>query len=120
MMFVPRTHLTRKQTVERVAYLKPKTSFRSAYAYDNILYAVAGQLIEEVTGQTWEDFIRARVLRPGGMKNATSDSEDRFRIPNRSCPHARLSGPFRGRRQHPALHHHPSPGRNGAPAGGPP
>src|SRR3546814_9293743 len=47
LMFVPRTHLTRKQTVERVAYLKPKTSFRSAYAYDNILYAVAGQLIEE-------------------------------------------------------------------------
>src|SRR3546814_16955156 len=66
LMFVPRTHLTRKQTVERVAYLKPVTSFRSAYAYDNILYAVAGQLIEEVTGQTWEDFIRARVLRHGG------------------------------------------------------
>ena len=40
----------RKQTVERVAFLEPKTSFRSAYAYDNILYAVAGQLIEEVTG----------------------------------------------------------------------
>src|SRR3546814_3852284 len=77
LMFVPRTHLTRKQTVERVAYLKPKTSFRSAYAYDNILYAVAGQLIEEVTGQTWEDFIRARVMRPGGMKHATSDSEER-------------------------------------------
>lgn len=81
LMFVPRTHLTRKQTAERVAFLKPKTSFRSAYAYDNILYAVAGQLIEEVTGQTWEDFIRARVLRAGGMKNATSDSEDRFRTP---------------------------------------
>ena len=47
LMFVPRTNLTRKQTVERVAYLKPKTSFRSSYAYDNILYAVAGQLIEE-------------------------------------------------------------------------
>src|SRR3546814_4813721 len=91
MMFVPRTHLTRKQTVERVAYLKPVTSFRSAYAYDNILYAVAGQLIEEVTGQTWEDFIRARVLRPGGMKNATSDSEDRFRIANRSWPQDRKS-----------------------------
>ena len=65
LMFVPRTHLTRKQTVERVAWLKPQTSFRSAYAYDNILYAVAGQLIEEVTGQRWEDFIRARILRAG-------------------------------------------------------
>lgn len=96
LMFVPRTNLTRKQTVEHVAYLKPRTSFRSAYAYDNILYAVAGQLIEEVTGKTWEVFMRDRVLRPGGMKNATSDSEDRFRIANRSWPHARLNGPLRG------------------------
>ena len=118
LMFVPRTHLTRKQTVERVAYLKPKTSFRSAYAYDNILYAVAGQLIEEVTGQTWEDFIRARVLRPGGMKNATSDSEERFAKPNRSWPHARLSGPLRGIGPQQALDELDELGRNGAPAGG--
>lgn len=118
LMFVPRTHLTRKQTVERVAYLKPKTSFRSAYAYDNILYAVAGQLIEEVTGQTWEDFIRARVLRPGGMKNATSDSEERFAKPNRSWPHARLSGPLRGVGPQQALNERDELGRNGAPAGG--
>ncbi|QNO26393.1 serine hydrolase [Sphingopyxis sp. OPL5] len=118
LMFVPRTHLTRKQTVERVAYLKPQTSFRSAYAYDNILYAVAGQLIEEVSGQTWEAFMRDRVLRPGGMKNATSDSEDRFRIPNRSWPHARLNGPLRGLGDQQALDERDELGRNGAPAGG--
>ncbi|WP_422059035.1 serine hydrolase [Sphingopyxis sp.] len=118
LMFVPRTNLTRKQTVERVAYLKPRTSFRSAYAYDNILYAVAGQLIEEVTGQTWEDFIRARVLRAGGMKNATSDSEERFRVANRSWPHARLSGALRGLGPQQALDERDELGRNGAPAGG--
>ena len=118
LMFVPRTHLTRKQTVEHVAYLKPKTSFRSAYAYDNILYAVAGQLIEEVTGQTWEDFIRARVLRAGGMNNATSDSEERFAVANRSWPHARLSGALRGIGPTQALNERDELGRNGAPAGG--
>ena len=118
LMFVPRTNLTRRQTAERVAYLKPKTSFRSAYAYDNILYAVAGQLIEEVSGERWEDFIRARVLRAGGMKNATSDSADRFRTPNRSWPHARLSGPLRGLGPQEALDERDELGRNGAPAGG--
>lgn len=118
LMFVPRTHLTRRQTVERVAYLKPKTSFRSAYAYDNILYAVAGQLIEEVTGQTWEDFIRARILRAGGMKNATSDSAERFATANRSWPHARLSGPLRGLGPQQVLDERDELGRNGAPAGG--
>src|SRR3546814_8407797 len=95
-MVVPRNNLTRRQTVERVAFLKPKTSFRSGFAYDNILYAVAGQLIEEVTGQRCVDYMRDHVLRPGGMKTATADSEDRFRTPNRSWPHARLSGALRG------------------------
>jgi len=118
LMFVPRTHLTRKQTVERIAFLKPKTSFRAAYAYDNVLYAVAGQLIEEVTGKTWEDFIRERLLRAGGMMDATSDSPERFNVANRSWPHARLSGPLRGLGAQEALNERDELGRNGAPAGG--
>ena len=118
LMFVPRTYLTRRQTAERVAFLKPHTSFRSAYAYDNVLYSVAGQLIEEVSGKRWEDFIRERVLRPGGMLDATSDSEERFAIANRSFPHARLSGPLRGLGPQQLLDERDELGRNGAPAGG--
>ena len=52
LLFVPRTNLTRAESVRRLRYIKPATSFRSAYAYDNILYMVAGQLIEDVTGET--------------------------------------------------------------------
>jgi CubicO group peptidase (beta-lactamase class C family) len=118
LMMVPRTRLTRRQTVERVAYLKPRTSFRSAYAYDNVLYAVAGQLIEEVTGQRWEDFVRARVLRAGGMNTATTDSPERFAVANRSLPHARLSGPLRGLGAQQLLDERVELGRNAAPAGG--
>ena len=51
-MFVPRSTLSRAEIVERLRYIKPATSFRSGYAYDNILYIVAGQLIEQVSGQT--------------------------------------------------------------------
>ena len=65
LMFVPRTSLTRRQTVERLRYIKPATSFRSAYAYDNVLYVVLGQLIEEVTGKTWEEYVASEVLRHG-------------------------------------------------------
>lgn len=118
LLFIPRSQLTRREMVSRVAYLKPKTSFRSAYAYDNILYAVAGQLIEEVTGQTWEDFVREHLLRAGGMKNATSDCADRLRTPNRSWPHARLSGTLRGLGPQQPLDERDGFGRNIAPAGG--
>ncbi|HYL01496.1 MAG TPA: serine hydrolase domain-containing protein, partial [Steroidobacteraceae bacterium] len=51
LLFVPRTSLTRAESVRRLRYLKPATSFRYGFAYDNVLYMVAGQLIEAVTGE---------------------------------------------------------------------
>ena len=63
LLFVPRSDLTRAETMRRLRYIRPATSFRSGYAYDNVLYMVAGQLIEEVSGQTWEQFVRENVLQ---------------------------------------------------------
>ena len=45
-------------------------SFRSAYAYDNVLYLVAGEVIETVSGKSWEDFVRTRILAKVGMTDS--------------------------------------------------
>jgi CubicO group peptidase (beta-lactamase class C family) len=95
LMFVPSTDISRADLVRRIRFLKPKTSFRSAYAYDNVLYAVAGQLVEEVSGQTWEDFVEARIFAPLGMKTAVTNDVDRLGAPNRAFPHGRV-GELRG------------------------
>src|SRR5690606_36617702 len=50
LLFWPSTRLSRKESVRRLRYLEPATSFRSGYAYDNVLYMVAGELIEAVSG----------------------------------------------------------------------
>ncbi|WP_232328568.1 MULTISPECIES: serine hydrolase [Sphingomonas] len=118
LLMVPRTNLTRKESVRRLRYLKPATSFRSAYAYDNVLYMAAGQLIEEVSGQSWEVFVRDHVLRAAGMAHSTSDSESRFASADRAFPHARLNGPFRGLGDQVTLNERDELGRNAAPAGG--
>ena len=118
LMMVPRTSLTRRESVWRLRYLKPATSFRSAYAYDNVLYMAAGQLIEEVSGQTWEQYVAAHVLKPAGMARSTSASEARFAAADRAWPHARLDGPFRGMGRQEVLDEHDELGRNAAPAGG--
>ena len=118
LLFVPRASLSRRETVRRVAFLKPATSFRSAYAYDNILYMVAGQLIEEVTGQTWEDYVRAHVLRPAAMAHSTTGSDERFAAADRAFPHARLDGGLRGAGTQQRLDERDELGRNAAPAGG--
>ncbi len=118
LLFVPRTNLSRRESVRRLAYIKPATSFRSGYAYDNILYMVAGQLIEEVTGQTWEAYTRDRLFRRAGMTVSTSDADPRFATANRAYPHARLNGGLRGAGDVERLDERDELGRNAAPAGG--
>jgi CubicO group peptidase (beta-lactamase class C family) len=92
LMFFPPTDLTREEIIRRLRFLKPATSFRSRYAYDNLLYLVAGQLIPEVTGKSWDDFVRQRIFAPLGMSNtftSTQALESRRDVAN---PHSRLGG----------------------------
>jgi CubicO group peptidase (beta-lactamase class C family) len=118
LLFVPRTNLSRAESVRRLRYLKPATSFRYGFAYDNVLYMVAGQLIESVTGQSWEKFVAEQVLKPAGMLNSTTDEPVRFATANRAQPHARLDGGLRGAGNQERLDERDELGRNGAPAGG--
>ncbi|HTC71612.1 MAG TPA: serine hydrolase domain-containing protein, partial [Solirubrobacteraceae bacterium] len=118
LLFVPRTNLSRAESVRRLRYLQPHTSFRSGFAYDNVLYMVAGQLIEAVTGETWEKFVAGHVLKPAGMLHSTTDEPERFANPDRAYPHARLDGPMRGVGTQVMLDERDELGRNGAPAGG--
>ena len=118
LLFVPRTSLSRAEAVKRLRYIKPATSFRSGYAYDNILYMVAGQMIEAMTGETWEKFTAEHVLKPAGMLNSTSDEDKRFATANRAYPHARMNGGLRGAGTQEVLDERDELGRNAAPAGG--
>lgn len=95
LLFVPYNTLTRAESVRRLQFLKPNTSFRSTFAYDNVLYMVAGQLIEEVTGETWEKFTEERILRPIGMATSVTNDVDRLAVTDRAYPHGR-NGELRG------------------------
>src|SRR5581483_12015490 len=52
--------LTRKELVERLAYLDASADFRARYQYNNLMFATAGYVIEQVSGQTWEEFVAER------------------------------------------------------------
>lgn len=94
LMFVPDTDRTRAELVHAIRYLKPATSFRKGFAYDNVLYSVAGQLVQAVSGQTWEAFVERHVFEPLGMDDAAVD--EGAQGPDRAAPHARISGTVRG------------------------
>lgn len=118
LLFLPNSTLSRKETVRRIRYLKPATSFRSGYAYDNILYMAAGQLIEEVSGESWEQYIRNHVFGPLGMRNSTDTDADFQANPNHARPHSRSGGPIHGLGKQTPLDENATIAQNAAPAGG--
>ena len=118
LLFVPDAKASRAESVRRLRYIKPATSFRSGFAYDNVLYMVAGQLIEAVTGETFEKYVAEHVFKPAGMLHSTSDEDIRLTRPDRAQPHARLGGAIRGIGQQQVLNEREGLGRNAAPAGG--
>jgi CubicO group peptidase (beta-lactamase class C family) len=52
--------------------LKPVSSFRTKYDYDNLLYIVAGDLVARVSGISYEDFIETRIFKPLGMSKTAA------------------------------------------------
>lgn len=59
--------LSREEILNRLAYLEPNRDFRTVFQYQNLMFLSAGYLVEKVSGTTWEDFTRRRILDPLGM-----------------------------------------------------
>jgi CubicO group peptidase (beta-lactamase class C family) len=62
LMLFPPSDFTRAEIIHNLRYFKPASSFRSKYAYDNLLYILAGELIPTLTGMSWEDFVQTKIL----------------------------------------------------------
>jgi CubicO group peptidase (beta-lactamase class C family) len=92
LMWWPPTTFTRDEILERVRHVKPSSSLRSRYAYNNILYLVAGEVIEEVTGKSWDEFVRERIFQPLGMNETNTSVDDFTPGGNVAIPHSAASG----------------------------
>ena len=90
LLIFPESTYNRRQILERLRFVKPTTSFRGAYAYDNILYLAAGEVIETVSGRTWEDFISDRILKKAGMAWSRPRHSADIAGMNVALPHAPL------------------------------
>ena len=92
LMFVPETDFSRKDILRALRHLKPVTSFRAEFAYDNLMYGIAGDIIPAITGLSWEDFVTERVLEPIGMGPCAvllSRSAEKINV---AKPHSLLDG----------------------------
>ena len=95
LLWWPESTYDRKEIARRLRYIPPATSFRTAYAYDNVLYLVAGELIESVSGQSWEDFVASRILKKVGMSGSNVRHSAAAAGGNIAAPHANVDGKVR-------------------------
>jgi CubicO group peptidase (beta-lactamase class C family) len=91
----PPSDRTREEIVRAIRWLEPVTSFRSAYAYDNVLYHVAALVIESVSEMTWEEFIATRIVVPLGMSDTRVSRASTREEGNVATPHASVEGTVR-------------------------
>lgn len=67
MLWPEPSGFSRAEIIHNLRYLKPVSSFRSKYAYDNLLYIVAGEVVARASGKSYEDFVQSRILDPLNM-----------------------------------------------------
>ena len=87
------TNFTTDDVLSRVKHLKPVSSFRTRYGYQNLMFIAAGEIIERLSGKPWCAFMRERILTPLGMNRTTCGFGDLG--DNAAMPHNESGGPLR-------------------------
>jgi CubicO group peptidase (beta-lactamase class C family) len=80
---------TRADLVRRMQYLPLSKDIRQKFQYSNLGYVVSGHLIEVVSGQSWEEYVLTRVLKPLGMDRSNISVPETLRDDDHSEAHER-------------------------------
>jgi CubicO group peptidase (beta-lactamase class C family) len=92
LLWWPTTTFTTDEIIDRLRHVKLAASFRNNYAYDNLLYIVAGKIIAQKHGKNWEEATRERLLAPLGMSATTTNVDDMLKASDYSAPHSKING----------------------------
>ncbi|MBL4593384.1 MAG: serine hydrolase [Flavobacteriales bacterium] len=85
MWFPDGNDFTINEVLANFQYQKPITAFRTGYAYNNLMFIAAGELVARISGMPWSEFVETRIMKPLGMtrtaglyKNLKDDSNVAF------------------------------------------
>lgn len=92
LLWWPTTQFSTDEIIHKLRFIPPARSFRSSYAYDNLLYIVAGKIIAAKSGKTWGETIRERILAPVGMNTTTTSLVENAGNPDVANAHSKIGG----------------------------
>lgn len=92
MMWPDSSNFTKADIIHNLRYLKPVSSFRTKYDYDNNLYIVAGEIVARASGMSWEDFVEKKIMQPLGFAASAASIARLKGTSNIIDPHAPVNG----------------------------
>jgi CubicO group peptidase (beta-lactamase class C family) len=83
---------SRADLVRRLRFLPLSRDLRQEFQYCNLGYLAAGRLVEVLSGATWEDYLRSRLLGPLGMSRSNLSVADLGADPDHATGYERRRG----------------------------
>ncbi|WGM32445.1 serine hydrolase [Brevundimonas sp. NIBR11] len=94
LLFWPNSNRSRAEVLAQVPFVPIEDGFRANYHYCNLMFVVAGAVLEAVSGMTWEAFVQTRIFDRLGMADSVPMAS--LADPAKSAlPHARVGPPLR-------------------------
>lgn len=83
------THYTPKEILARHANEPLTHEFRTEFGYSNLMFIAAAQVVERVSGMSWDEFITTRIFKPLGMDRSRVETSDLAGMADVAFPHVR-------------------------------
>lgn len=87
--------LSEHEIVRRMRFMSFESPLRTRFSYNNIMYQVAGDIVEAASGMPWEQFISKRIFEPLSMRESIPTVAGVAGQPNVTSPHAFRNDAFR-------------------------
>ena len=92
MFFPDGGDYTMDDILKSFQYQKKVSEFRTQFDYDNLLYVVAGEIIERISGKSWSEFVENKIMKPIGMNHSAGTYNRLSNKKNVATPHATKEG----------------------------
>ncbi len=80
----------RAELTRRARFMRTSSPFRTDLSYNNVMYVVAGQVAQAVSGESWDDLAARRIFAPLGMTRTATRIAVLPADGNVATPHARI------------------------------
>ncbi|RPH33062.1 MAG: serine hydrolase [Bacteroidales bacterium] len=83
---------SREEVIRRARFLKPVYGFRERFGYSNIMFIAAGEIVQVVTGKTWDEFTAERIFQPLRMARTNTSTKALVGLDNVAQCHTTFEG----------------------------